>query len=69
MFQVWVLASGERTFASNGKQYNSLEAAKEAGTDLFRRWWAVEKWAVLPVGPKGYLTQAEVVESAVYQDW
>ena len=58
-FKVWVLVSGESTWATNGLEFDSAIDAKKWGEGLFMRWFALKDFAVLPVKDefKGYLTQ------------
>ena len=59
-FKVWVLAAGESTYATNGVEHDSEEDAISAAENLFMRWFAANDWAVLLVGPTGYLSADEI---------
>jgi hypothetical protein len=58
MYKVWCLASGERTYATNGLEFETVAEAETYGRDLYSRWMGLEKWAVLPVSDehKGFLS-------------
>ena len=49
MFKVWVKTTGDTTWSTNGVAHPTAEDASEAAENLFMRWFAVEKWAVLPM--------------------
>ena len=59
MYKIWVLASGEKTWATNGLEFETAMEAKRYGNDLFMRWLALKDFAVLPVKNefRGFLTQ------------
>lgn len=59
-YKVWILAAGERTYATNAVEYDTQEAAENAARDLFNRWFSANEWAVLPAKHIGYLPQIEV---------
>lgn len=40
--------TGEGTWSSNYKTYDSEAEAKRAATDLMGRWFAVRDWRVVP---------------------
>jgi hypothetical protein len=67
MFKVWVLASGERTWATNGIDHENIESAEKAARDLFSRWMAAKDWAVLPKSDNfvGHLTHNTINEHNV----
>lgn len=69
MFKVWVKTTGDRTWCSNGVEHDTQEAAHEAGVSLFMRWFAVEKWAVVPTSAftNGSLTDEQISAAAVEQ--
>lgn len=68
MFQIWVLGTGERLWATNGKQYDTQEAAQEAANDLWGRWFGAENIAVVPTTnwTNGLITTQVVRDEAVF---
>ena len=70
-FQVWVTTTGDNgSWSTNAVEHDTLEEAKQAGSDLFMRWFAVEKWAVLEAGLyEGHISEREIVIHAEYQNW
>ena len=48
MFKVWVKATGDRSYATNNLEFETVDKARKYGSDLFMRWMGAEKWAVLP---------------------
>lgn len=48
-FRVDVYTSGDSTWSSNYKSYDTELEAKQAATDLMGRWFAVIDWRVVPV--------------------
>ena len=48
MFKVWVKGVGETTYATNGLDFETVEAAKTWGNDLMSRWFGAESFLVLP---------------------
>lgn len=65
MYKVWVLATGEVKWATNGLEFETVEDADNYGKDLLARWWGAKEFAVLPVGSTGYLTTDQVRELEV----
>ena len=65
MYNVWVITSGDKMWSSNQVDYATVDDALVGGAGLFDRWYAVDKWAVLPKGPNGHLTDQMVVDNAV----
>jgi len=65
MYKVWVLAYGEKTWATNGLEFETAEDAGSYGRDLLSRWFGAKEFAVLPVSPEyvGYLS-TDTVEKA-----
>lgn len=62
MFKVYV-DTGESVWSTNGLAFDTSEKAQDYGNDLWSRWTAVRKFAVVEV-PAGfgemYLTLAQV---------
>lgn len=66
-YKVWVLAAGETTYATNAMEYDTPEDGEAAAINLFNRWFAAKRWAVLPVSEEftGYLTAAVIETNAL----
>lgn len=72
MFHVWVRTTGDSTFASNAREFDTQAAAVAAANSLFDRWFAVEDWAVCPadVVPVGQFHTPETIrQHAVAAHW
>jgi len=48
--------TGSPVWSTNGLEFDSYEAAKAYGSDLWSRWTAVREFAVIPVAP-GFVGQ------------
>lgn len=47
-FKVWVTTTGDNgSWSTNSIEHDTVEQAEQAARDLFSRWMAVERWAVL----------------------
>lgn len=66
-FKVWVITSGDRQFATNNVESDTIEDAQAKAEDLYSRWFAVERWAVLSTetATGGYLSPDVVAEFAL----
>ena len=66
-FKVWVLAYGERTYATNGLSFDTIQEAVNYGKDLLSRWFGADKFSVLPDHPQftGFLTPDIIQEQKV----
>jgi hypothetical protein len=47
MFKVWCKDSSE-SFATNALEFATLTEAEKYAKDLYRRWTALQMWAILP---------------------
>lgn len=67
MFKVWVKTVGDSTWSTNGVQHSHAVDAAANAQNLFMRWFAVEKWAVLPVSDDlpAHLTDEVISDLAV----
>lgn len=68
MYKAWVLASGERTWATNGLEFATVDEAQAYAKDLFSRWFGADNIAVLPtdVAEKGFISTDVVRQSAEF---
>ena len=68
MFKVLVKDSSA-TFATNGKTFDTVEDAQVYAIDLYCRWTALDKWAVVSVdlepNERGFFTR-EYVEDNMF---
>ena len=69
MFKVWVLASGESTFATNGLEFDTIKESVSYAHNLMSRWYAVERFVVLPLNDKysGFVSVDTAESNAVAQ--
>lgn len=67
MYKVWVLGSGESTWATNGLEFDTIDDARAYMFDLFNRWFGMKDGAILPTsaGTSGYLTSEVIADKAV----
>ena len=67
MYKVWIKGVGESTYATNDREFNTIEEAKSHAIDLWSRWFGAESYAVLPKSEefKGFLSQDVVDCNAV----
>ena len=59
MYKAWIKAVGEKSWATNGLEFNTVQKAKNYANDLLSRWYGADKFAILPVSDKfvGFLEQ------------
>ena len=62
MYKVWILGVGERTYATNGRDFDTIEEARKYGNDLLSRWYGADSFVVLPMRDEfcGLLSQETV---------
>jgi len=67
MYKVWVLGVGERMYATNGLEFNTISEAKSYGNDLLSRWFGAERFEVLPMDDRfsGFLSADVINENRV----
>lgn len=51
-YKVWVLAFGEHSWATNGLEFDTVPEAFDYGRELLARWFAADKYKVLPSLPE-----------------
>ena len=64
MFKTWIKGCGEKSYATNGLEFDTVDDAKNYGNDLLSRWFGAESFEVLPmrVDFQGFLSQ-EIVDT------
>jgi len=67
MYKVWILGVGENTWATNGRDFDTIEAARNYGNDLLSRWFGADRFAILPLDDKfkGFLSHDTINNNKV----
>ena len=65
-FKVWIRGVGETTWATNSLEFDTIQEAKEWGSDLLGRWFGASEYDVLPTSDafKGLLSTETVLENS-----